>query len=165
MRDLYERISNKIDYIDFEHLWEGFERTDFALYDKEWVYLKDDKMSRTEQFIGNTSVNFEGKQIAIWHVTETDFINLDILTANIVHEMFHSYQLKAGETRFRNDLDGLAYPLDAKVLNMKKEAFMLLSNACRENDLNKSMKYLNPFSLYEDTGLHYWEPMQIMKKV
>lgn len=145
MRDLYEQISKKLDYIDFGQLWDDFERTDFALYDPKWVYLKDRIIDKTDQFIGNTTIEFEGSQIAIWHVTETDFTNLDLLTANIVHEMFHSYQLKAGETRFRNDLDGLAYPLDANVLNMKKEAFMLLSNACREKDLNKKYEILKSF--------------------
>lgn len=145
MRALYEQISNKLYYIDFGQLWEGFERTDFALYDQEWVYLKDGKIKKTDQFMGNTSINFEGKQVAIWHVTETNHTSIDLLTSNIVHEMFHSYQLKAGETRFRSDLEGLAYPLDAVVLNMKKEAFMLLSKACREVDLSKKYEILKSF--------------------
>ncbi len=70
---------------------------------------------------------------------------MDLLTANIVHEMFHTYQIKAGETRFISDLEGLAYPIDAKVMNMKKEAFMLLSKACRETDRNKKYEILKSF--------------------
>ena len=60
------------------------------------------------------------------------------LASNIIHEMFHSYQLSNGEKRFPNDLKGLDYPIDLKNFEIKYRENMLLIQALDSN--NRDLK-------------------------
>lgn len=46
-------------------------------------------------------------------------VDLDELTANLVHEMFHGFQYIRGETRYPNELKLLDYPLDSGHYHVK----------------------------------------------
>ena len=54
------------------------------------------------RFLGNTSIEYDNKYIAIWKVTESDKKNIDNLTASLIHEMFHAHQFANNEKRFFN---------------------------------------------------------------
>ncbi len=65
---------------------------------------------------------------AIWKVFKPCEEDTDIITANIVHEMFHAFQYNNGETRFTNDLVLLDYPSDVKNYCLRFEENVLLAN-------------------------------------
>ena len=50
----------------------------------------DKYIEKTDAFCANTSIVYEGEQIAIWMVQED--LDESVLTSKIVHEMFHGYQ-------------------------------------------------------------------------
>lgn len=111
LRDIYTLVLKKLNKIDFESLWDGFHRYGFALYDDEMVYLEDDEIPVDNRFLGNTCIYYEGEQIAIWKIENEDEVkDLDLFTANIVHEMFHCFQHETNDKRYPNDLILLDYP-------------------------------------------------------
>lgn len=90
IRDLYELVSTKLDKINFDSLTTGFKRYRFALYDNAKVYLENDEIPVNNRFLGNTNIDYEGEQIAIWNVAnENEDLDTDLFVSNIVHEMFH----------------------------------------------------------------------------
>lgn len=119
IRNLYKEVELELDKINFNNIWPGFLRTDFALYDSESVYLKDREITYDNRFIGNTSIDFDGDRLAIWQVENVDLEDKKLLAANIVHEMFHSYQFINNESRFPNDLKGLDYPMELNNFEIK----------------------------------------------
>lgn len=90
--------------ISFNSIWEGFRLMDFALYNSTTVYMADGEIPYDNRFLGNTSITFNGKQLAIWKIVNEKEVNVEELVAGIVHEMFHSYQFEQGESRYPNDL-------------------------------------------------------------
>ena len=110
MRCLINEINQKLDSLNLSEIWQGFARYDYALYDDKNVYLKDKVFPVDNRFLGNTSIKYDNKYIAIWKVTESDKKNIDNLTASLIHEMFHAHQLANNEKRFFIVLEGLNYP-------------------------------------------------------
>lgn len=110
MNDVWQKIDSTLNNIEFNKLWKGFKRYKFALYDNEKAYFGDKEVKIDNRFAGNTSIDYEGEQIAIWKVSECELENLDVLAANIVHEMFHAFQIENQEKRFPNELKGLNKP-------------------------------------------------------
>ncbi|MDR7856632.1 hypothetical protein [Tissierella sp.] len=139
MRKLYSDIEVELDKVNFNDIWSGFSRTEFAIYNKSKVFLKDDVISHDERFLGNTSIDYNGDKLAIWYIEDTSQENIEELASNIVHEMFHSYQFLNNESRFPNDLKGLDYPMDLKNYEIKYRENMLLVEALSSNDRN--LKY------------------------
>src|SRR5699024_11914741 len=119
MREIYHQIQARLDRLDFTDLWPGFHLFPFALYDDQIVYLADYEIPWDERFLANTAIAFEGSYMAIWNMDFEVNKDLDLLTANIVHEMFHCYQNEHGESRFANDLELLRYPLDIEIFQTK----------------------------------------------
>ncbi|WP_373748670.1 hypothetical protein [Jeotgalibaca porci] len=119
MREIYHQIQARLDRLDFSALWPGFNLFPFALYDDQIVYLADCEIPWDERFLANTAIAFEGSYMAIWNMDFEVNKDLDLLTANIVHEMFHCYQNEHGESRFANDLELLRYPLDIEIFQTK----------------------------------------------
>lgn len=138
IRELYNDVSNNLDKIDFNLLWTGFHLYTFALYDQHKVYFKDKEISVDDRFIGNTTINFEGETIAIWNISNQQEVDLDIFTANIVHEMFHCYQKDCKDIRYANDLILLDYPDNLKNYSMKyQENIELVKGIESKNSFNK----------------------------
>ncbi|MDO4567526.1 MAG: hypothetical protein Q4B99_01065 [Clostridia bacterium] len=102
---LYEDVGRVIDSVDFDALWRGFKRCDFALYDDAQVVLNGELRPKTDEFLANTAILYEGRYIAIWHVAEE--LDIDVLASKLVHEMFHAYQYECGESRFPDEFAAL----------------------------------------------------------
>lgn len=155
MNKLYDGIVNRLNKINFEKLYPGFKIYEFALYDDEWVYLKDRKIPRDNRFLGNTAIAFEGGYLAIWYKPEGD---LDILTANIVHEMFHVHQTILKEKRIIDDLNGVKYPITQLNHQLKTMEAELLCEMVKEYSDDKMDTFtsirnkrieINPMMSYE----------------
>ncbi|GEM_PF-374990 len=149
MRELYNKIINNISKIDFEGIWKGFHRYDFALYSSgDYVYFADKIIPWDERFIGNTAIKYEGKYIAIWNVdydTLNDTEDIDIFSANMVHEMFHAYQYENKETRFPKDLIMLDYPDNVQNFCLKYEENKILAKAFHESNLFLKKQLIEKF--------------------
>lgn len=149
VKELYNQISERLNRINFELIWQGFKRYKFALYTSEKVLLYNKEIPWDNRFVGNTSIYYDEDYIAIWDV-EHDFMNnesrdIDILAANIVHEMFHAYQQENSEKRWPNDLVTLKYPDNIENFNLKYEENKLLADAFEQKDLKEKRRLLNNF--------------------
>lgn len=148
MRELYNKVLNNLEKINFEKLWGGFSRYEFALYSTKEVHFENKVIPWDIRFIGNTAIKYEDKYIAIWNV-DYDLLNgnhdIEILSANIVHEMFHAFQYENGETRFPKDLVTLAYPDNVHNFCLKYEENKILSKAFHESNLTAKRQVLEKF--------------------
>lgn len=126
LKKLYSTIHQKLDQLDFTKLYHGFKKYDFILYtSKEYCFCNEIYVHDAE-FYGNTAIEWNGKIVAIWNV-ETDFIeDLDVFAANLVHEMYHCYQLEQEEKRFPKDLLLLSIPLEEKLCQLRYQDSRLL---------------------------------------
>lgn len=115
LKTLHQEVSSRLSSVDFDRIWPDFAFFPFALYTSDRMYFEDLSSPRPETFMGNTSIDYEGRRIAIWNVDYSPLSgaeDLDRLAAGIVHEMFHAFQHARGEERFPNDLRLLLYPDD-----------------------------------------------------
>lgn len=147
MKELYSKIYHNLQKIDFESIWHGFSPCEFALYDEHKVYFLDGTQSVDNRFLGNTSILYDGKPLAIWKVTNPKLQNPILLTAKIVHEMFHSFQKEQHEERFPDDLMMLSYPDDAVIHTIRQEENKLLASIFLEGDTSKKEAILQNFIL------------------
>lgn len=152
MRQLYKLIKEKVDAIDFTHLFDGFSQMPFALYDETHVYLASRVIKKTNQFYGNTSIQFEGKHIAIWYIDNKAVDDTDVLASKIIHEMFHAYQMKQKDPRFPNEILAVKYPYDARNLTIKFKEHTLISDMIDDFSIN-DFKTLCALKHYRKT--HY----------
>ena len=149
MWELHKQLSDRLNRIDFELIWPGFKRYEFAIYTSEKVQFDNNEIPWDDRFVGNTSIHYDGSYVAIWDV-EHDFMNddsreIDILAANIVHEMFHAYQQENGEKRWPKDLVTIKYPNNIENFNLKYEENKLLADAFEQQDLVKKRTLFNYF--------------------
>ena len=131
MRNLYQRVDELLDRINFEAIHPGFSKCQFALYNDETVYLKNGEIPRDERFLGNTAIEYENDYMAIWKIDEAAAIDLDILAADMVHEMFHVYQRRQGEMQYPDDRLMLMYPHNMQNFQLKYAENQLLIEAFR----------------------------------
>lgn len=127
---VYDEVNKRIDMIDFPILFPEFHKFDFAVYNDAFFILNGIKEPVLKNFIGNTAIEFRGKLIAIWNMTyEEAIIDFDVLTSNLVHEMFHCFQKEQGEARFPDDLVLLDYPdnLENYGLKLRENLFLVKS--------------------------------------
>lgn len=125
LRSLYEQVEMRIKEIRFNTLWEGFERCDFALYNDAEVIINGQTLPKTEVFLGNTAIWYEGRYIAIWKFVEE--MDVDTLTSKIIHEMFHAYQNKQAESRYVNEREAIwKYVYSPEYLQVKYDENKLL---------------------------------------
>ena len=106
LHDVYQEVEKRLDRVDFPALWKGFSPFRFALYNDAKCYFGGRYVDKTASFAANTSIEYDGEQIAIWKLTEEPR-DLDELTASLVHEMFHAFQETRGESRWANEMDAL----------------------------------------------------------
>ena len=141
----YREVARRLQSIDPGALWPGLTWGEFALYNACQATMGQGLFPRPKEFRGNTAVAWEGKMVAIWGVTETDEEDLDLLTANMAHELFHVFQMKRGESRFPNDLAALTDPMESSLLAVKREENRELIRAVEEQDREKSRGHLARF--------------------
>lgn len=147
MRKLYEDIVERLNKVDFREIWPGFHPFEFALYNSEWIVLANEELPWNESFVGNTAIQYKGRYIAIWNVEDWENPNVDMdeLTADLVHEMFHAYQMTLGEMRFPNDLQMLHYPEDVQNRVDKYMENRELAKALKEKDCSIRKQHLRSF--------------------
>lgn len=116
---LYHQLNQRIQTIDFNALYPGFRPCPFALYTESECFYDGNYIDKSPQFIGNTTIEFEGQHIAIWYVLHS-MDDKDQLAASIIHEMFHAYQNSQHETRYPNEMKALVeYQYHEKNLTLK----------------------------------------------
>lgn len=153
MKTLYEKICRQIKRIDFEALWPGFHPYPFALYDGTDAVLDGQLMDCPEDFRGNTTVLFKGRQIAVWNVGYGLPKDEERFASSLVHEMFHAFQMERKETRFPNDLLLAGAELTPEYLALKAEECRCLSEPGglpRFRALREKRRTLNPGCLREE---------------
>lgn len=128
MKDIYRKVLDKIKNLDFNDIYQGFRRYNFALYNKETIFLDDSIIPYNEQFIGNTAIKYQNEEIAIWFL-ENKNIHLDVLSSKIVHEMFHCFQKDENEMRWPNEMNALNYTYDEQNLTIKHQEVSYLIKA------------------------------------
>ena len=125
LADLYSEVKNYINHVDFSKLWRGFEPLKFALYTDNECFFNGAYVEKTDAFLANTSILYNGEWIAIWCVKEQ--MNPIVLTSKIIHEMFHGFQMMNNDGRFFDDLDALYnYKYEEGNLNRKLKENRLL---------------------------------------
>lgn len=122
--ELYGRVSDAIASLDFARIWPGFSPLRFALYDEEACFFAGTYIEKPDAFCANTSISYHGETIAIWKVEGE--LDISVLTAKIVHEMFHGYQVQQGWDCWADETDAL-YRYDYSAGN--------LALRLRENEL------------------------------
>ncbi|XFA98136.1 hypothetical protein ACAG96_04455 [Candidatus Izemoplasma sp. B36] len=141
MKKIYSEIKEKLNMISFQNIFNGFKRYPFALYDDKQVLLEDKIIPYDDRFIGNTSIKYNNKYIAIWNM-KYPVKDLDQFTSKIVHEMFHAYQGDKHEHRFPNEVSGLFYNLSKDNIGKKLEETKYLINSYLTKDKLDLEKFL-----------------------
>lgn len=124
---LYRQIAENIRSLDFSRIWPGFKPLKFALYDNERCFFDGHWVEKTGDFLANTSIVYNGEQIAIWMVQEE--LKPSVLTSKLVHEMFHGYQNITGVMAGApNELEALyryEYKADNLCLKLRENELLL----------------------------------------
>lgn len=116
--ELYSRVSETISSLDFGRIWPGFQPLKFALYDDEKCFYDGMYIEKSDDFCANTSISFQGEQIAIWKVV--DDLPIPVLASKIVHEMFHGYQTVENWNCWADEMEALyRYQYNADNLSLK----------------------------------------------
>lgn len=132
--DIYAEIQKRLDKLDFSTLWNNFRPFRFALYTDTECFFDGRYIEKTAEFYANTAIIYNGEPIAIWQIQD-DEANYDALTAGIVHEMFHAFQLSSGERRYADEMDALLrYSYTAGNLSMKLAEAQLIRRILEDND-------------------------------
>ena len=122
----YYEVKKRLDLIDFGALWEGFTPLRFALYNDKECFFDGRFIEKTDAFIANTAIEFNGEQTAIWNMTEqTD--DMDRLASKLAHEMFHGFQNSSNESRWADERAALfLYRYSAENVSIKlREAALM----------------------------------------
>lgn len=132
---IYREIKQKIDMVDFPSLWNGFHPVKFALYNENKCFFNGHYIEKTDKFLANTSIEYNGGHIAIWNINEEPE-DMDSLAASIIHEMFHAFQMISGECRHPNEMEALFnYHYSAENISIKlHEAAMMRDILIDGND-------------------------------
>ncbi|MFT4146505.1 MAG: hypothetical protein QM644_18840 [Mobilitalea sp.] len=151
LQTLYLKTKKHIEAIDFSLLWKDFKPLKFALYNDSECFFDGEYIEKSEEFLANTSILFQGEYIAIWKVdNELDDV---VLTSKIVHEMFHAFQQINCDSRFPNELEALSkYRYMADNLSIKLEENILIAKLIGHFDRNE---FENLLALRKYRMLHY----------
>ena len=134
LKGLHEQVKDTIASLDLQRIWPGFLPLRFALYDDERCVFDGRDVPKTDDFCANTSIVYQGEQIAIWKIQQE--MDISVLTSKIVHEMFHGYQARTGWDCWPNELEALyRYRYDGEDLGLKlRENELLLMLLEERND-------------------------------
>ena len=118
LKNLYCQVKEAISVLDLEKVWPGLVPLKFALYDNKHCFFDGEYIKKTADFCANTSIRFNGEQIAIWMVAEES--DVSVLASKLIHEMFHGYQATHGWDCLPNEMDALFhYRYSAENLSLK----------------------------------------------
>lgn len=175
----YKKVKNAISSLDLGSIWPGFKALKFALYDNEKCFFDGHYIEKTDAFCANTSIVYEGEQIAIWMVQQE--LDNSVLTSKIVHEMFHGYQSIMGWDCWPNELKALyhyQYDTDNLSLKLRENELLLALTDCFDDSTLKellaprklrSIKYPYEFSyeskVEEIEGTANYVEWQVLKQL
>ena len=148
LKEIHLEISRRLEQLDFDLLWKEFKVYSFAIYNNEYICLDGEILPYNNKFLGNTTIQYEGQQIAIWNIGMDPVKDLDILTGHLVHEMFHCFQVENQESRYANDLILLMYPNSSKNYSVKFQENQVLVQAFYEEDITIKQELLESFYGY-----------------
>ena len=141
LKKLYYEVKSYIDMVDFSKLWRDFEPLKFALYTENECFFDGTYIEKTDDFIGNTSILYNGEWIAIWLVQGE--MNPVVQTSKIIHEMFHGFQSMHNDGRFADELDALYnYKYEEDNLNLKLKENQLLYSLLTQFDKEMFEEFL-----------------------
>ena len=158
MCNLLSKLKGEIHSLKLKEYWDEFSFSAIALYNKEEIYVINHNSLPNDfvklkgdiyvgkwnpSFCGSTAINYSGQYMAIWDMDED--IQYESLYAGIVHELFHSYQLKSGEERWANELLAVAYPYTKNNIALRLEERKKLLKAVFEKDYDKRLEYIKGF--------------------
>jgi hypothetical protein len=136
LQEQYKGVVQRLAKVDFNSLWPGFHSFPFALYNEKGVCLNGTIIPKTDEFIANTSIMYQGKHTAIFQVGPEE--DLDILASKVAHESFHCFQEEQNEKRFPNEIKAIfEYEYLKDNLALKGEENNILTElvSCFDSDL------------------------------
>lgn len=155
------KVNKYMNSIDFSKLWPGFKKTNFAIYDREYVYFNDDydidiDLSKEDsvfvgkvddRFAGCTAISINNHYVAIW---DSGYISKDMsnkkLASMIIHEMFHCFQLdNKYEKEFPNEILGMDYPITIENINLRSLERECLFHWLSEENKEKKLDLVNEY--------------------
>ena len=135
LKQLYNEIQSYIKKLDFSKLWREFKPLKFALYTDDECFFDGAYIEKSDDFLANTAIFYNGEWIAIWRVQEE--MNTVALTSKIIHEMFHAFQSMHNESRFFDDVEALYnYRYDEENISIKIKENQLLD--CLSTNFDKA---------------------------
>ena len=141
LEKLYYQVKNYMDQVNFSKLWPGFEPLKFALYNNDQCFFDGEYIPKTDEFLGNTAILYNGEMIAIWIVNEE--MDSIVLASKIIHEMFHGFQLLNNEKRFPDELDALYnYKYSDENLSLKLEENRIITELLETFEAEKIERLL-----------------------
>ena len=159
--DLTKRIEEKFKCEQFrEKFWSGYPELPVAFYNKKVVCIAGYKVfpegfrevsgvligEKDDRFYGNTSINFEGQQIAIWDLdTVSSSISFEKLVSLLFHEGLHGYQLIKKDKRWANELDVIEYPFTFKNMKLRFLERKLLYKVAMSKNFEQMNEILSRF--------------------
>ena len=150
---LYYEVKQTMERVDFSKLWPGFVPLKFALYSDSECFFDGQYVEKTDAFLGNTAILYNGEWIAIWYVQET--MDPIVLTSKMVHEMFHGFQQIHNESRFPDELEALyQYRYDAGNLDVKLTENQLLYRLTEQFDADAFEEFCQ-FRKYRSNAFGY----------
>lgn len=139
---IYEEIEKRVSKVDFTALWKGFYPLKFALYTDKECFFDGRYIEKTDIFCANTSIKFNGEEIAIWNINEEPW-DMDILSASIIHEMFHAFQEISGECRYADEKEApFKYCYSIGNLSAKHKEASYIRDILERNDHSAYSKLL-----------------------
>lgn len=140
---IYKNLEKIISNIDFSRLWKNFTPLKFAIYNETECFFDGNYIEKTDEFIANTSIKYNGEFIAIYNVSEDE--DIEILASLIIHEMFHAFQNINHESRFANELEAIfTYKYSTENLSIKHEENLLIASLIKNfnrTDFQKLISY------------------------
>lgn len=145
-------ISTELETVELTSYWPRFQKTAYALYDEDFVYLvhhphfPDETVTQlpwSEEFVGNTLIMFREVPTAI--VRAADCTDEAELVAVLIHEMFHGFQFLSGESRFPDEVQGILYPLHEENTALRMRERYHLYHAVLPTDPIARNRHLHQF--------------------
>lgn len=156
--EVCKKLKKDIVEDDFNKYWNGFIKSDLALYDDENVYFIDYSNDRdvyidkwNSNFFGSTVIKYNDKYMAIWDIkTLKPNTSYEKLYSGIVHEMFHCYQNEIGDKRYPNEVMAVNYPSNKENITLRTLERKYLLRAVFERDIEEKNKLISQFISYRE---------------
>lgn len=140
---IYQEIEKRVLKVNFPAIWKGFSPLKFAIYTDKECYFNGGYIEKTDIFCANTSIKFNDEYIAIWNINEEPQ-DIDILSASIIHEMFHAFQDISGECRYADEKEApLKYHYSIGNLSAKHKEASYIRAILEDNDYSAYSKFLS----------------------